>query len=195
MAGVVGAEGPVPGVGTEHQLPQQGGRRLQHGGTVQSIGVVQEAAHKAHALCLPLFAHRGLQGTAVQLVQNGGEGFHIRVLRGAPAEHHGQQRLERGLFTGQGQQELHPQHAGFEFLRLHRRQMDAGQKLCPGDLNHSFTIPFLMGTAKVSTSDIIQRFDGFDTRKTKKDWRRGGLLPTLTSGKMKLPIFYKEATP
>lgn len=44
----------------------------------------------------------------------------------------GQQRVERGLFTGQGQQELHPQHAGFEFLRLHRRQMDARAEAVSG---------------------------------------------------------------
>ena len=94
--GVIGAECSVLGIGPQKQLPQQGGGPLQDRLPLQSVGVVQEAGHKPHALGLSLLTDDGLDDPAVQFVQGGGQGLQVRVVRRPPAEHRGDQGVGRG---------------------------------------------------------------------------------------------------
>ena len=71
----------------QEQLAQQGGCRLHNGLPLQGIGVIQKAGRKAHTLGLPLFAHHRLNGPAIQLIQSGGQGLQVRVLRRPPSKH------------------------------------------------------------------------------------------------------------
>ena len=129
-------EAAVLGSGAQQHLPHQTGGLLQDVGVVQGVGVVQEAAHEADALGLSLLADGGLDGAAVELIQGGGEGLHVGVLPGAPAENIGQEGVGRRRPGVQRRQEGDGEQIALEFIGLHRRQTDAGQQFPVGHLGH-----------------------------------------------------------
>ena len=72
-------------------------------------------------------------------------------------------------------------------LEFHHRQGGQCDGLPHKNLvlvSHEVCVPscLLSWMAKISAPHIIQRFDGFDTRKTKKDWHGGGLPSFPPSG-------------
>lgn len=105
-------------------------------GIVQSVGVVQEAAHEADALGLSLLTDGRLNGTAVELIQGGGEGLHVGMLPCAPAENIGQEGVGRRGLGIQRHHEGNGEQIALEFIGLHRRQTDAGQQFPVGHLGH-----------------------------------------------------------
>ena len=126
---IVGPEDAVFRGGVQQHLAQQGGGGLQNGLPLQGVGVVQETGHKAHALGLALVAHHGLDGSAIQLVQGGGHGLHIRVGPGAPAEHGGDQGILRRRGPVQGGHQSDGQIRAFELVGVDRAQPHAGEQL------------------------------------------------------------------
>ena len=134
--GIVAAEYPLLRAGTEQELPQQGGGLLEDGRAVQGVGVVQKAAQEAHALDLAPGADHRFDGAAVQLVQRGGQGLHVGVRLGAPAEDRGEQGVAGRRRPVQRNQERRPQNAGLEFFGMDRRQMDAGKQFASCRFGH-----------------------------------------------------------
>ena len=128
---------PFPGRAKD-QLSQQGGGRLQNMRVTRHEGVVQEAAPEADALDLPFFADDGLNAAAVQIVQGGGQGLHIRVVLGAPAQNLGQQGVKGGGFLRQWGQKGGGEHGGFEFFRLDHPERYAGGQGSLGDWEHGY---------------------------------------------------------
>ena len=128
----------VPGIGLEEQFSQQGGGGLQDFLPLQCVGVVQKAGREAHALGLPLLADHRLNGPAVELVQGGGQGFHIRVDRRPPAEHRGDQRVGPGGPTVQGGHQGEGQIGALKLVGMHCSQPYPGKKLPARNLRHIF---------------------------------------------------------
>ena len=128
----------------EEQVPQQGRGGLQNRFPARRIGVIQETACKANTLNRPFFTDVGLDGAAVQLVQRGGQGFHIRrPLRSAP-KNEWHQRVQGGRLLPQRGKQRGAQQTGLKFFGMHRRQMNAGHQVLLRYLDHRWTVLSLL---------------------------------------------------
>ena len=125
-------EEPVPGDGPADELSQQGGGGLQQAFAAGGEAVVDEAGHKAHALGLAFFADGVVDPGAIELVQAGGKGPHVRAGGGAPAEDGGEQRVGGGGLPPQGDHELGGEKVCLEFLRREMREEHAAGELRSG---------------------------------------------------------------
>ena len=133
---IVGQEALPHGPGGEEQLAQQGGGGLQDGFSLQGIGVVQKAGHKADTLGLTLLADHRLDGPAIQLVQGGGEGLQIRMGGSAPAEHRGDQGVGGRGLPLQRSHHGQPQIRAFEFIGVDGAQPHTGHQFPSCYLSH-----------------------------------------------------------
>ena len=124
--------------GRQDHLAQELRYGLQELFPAQGVGVVDEAAHKAHALALTLLADGVVQLRAVEPVQAGADGPHVRRAHGAPAEHRRQQGPDGGAAPVQRRQEMGAQEPGFE---LSRREVGEADPLHQFLANHN--CPFL----------------------------------------------------
>ena len=135
---IVREEAAAAGDGRQDHLAHELRHGLQELFPAQGVGVVNEAAHKAHALALALLADGVVQLRAVEPVQSGTDGPHVRRAHGAPAEHRRQQGPDGGAAPVQRRQEMGAQEPGFE---LSRREVGEADPLHQFLANHN--CPFL----------------------------------------------------
>ena len=133
-------EQSAAGVGAQEHLAHKIGHVLQERAAGGDEAVVGKARGEAHGLDLAQFPHDGFDGGAVQVVQPGGEGVHIRKTFRAPAQDAGDESVFRGVFPAQAGQQTDAQKAGFELFRVQTAQPYAGQYLVSDFLqrNHSY---------------------------------------------------------
>ena len=135
---VVREEAAAAGDGLEDHLAQELRHGLQELLAAESVGVVNETAHEAHALALALLADGVVQLGAVEPVQPGADGPHVRRAHGAPAEHRRQQGPDGGAAPVQRRQEMGAQEPGFE---LSRREVGEADPLHQFLANHNWPLP------------------------------------------------------
>ena len=80
----------------------------------------------------------------------------------APPEDRRDQGVAGGRLFLQRQQELQAQHGRFEFVRMHRRQVDAGKKFRSSDFHPFRSVLSIFGLVSVHRG-IIHHFSPFDT--------------------------------
>ena len=140
----------APGGGGEQQTAQQLADLVQNALAAGEKVPLRDAGIEAHTLDIADTAHNRLHRGAVELVHPGGEGLHIRVTGGAPAQNVGNQRVHGRGFPRQLGQQAQAQAGGLEFLRVQGVQPHTGENFGPCQihgapphiLSHYYTTTF-----------------------------------------------------
>ena len=122
-------EQSAPGLGTQEHLSHEVRDRGEDVLALRQIPGVGETGIQSRALDLAHAAHHGNDLRAVQILQPHGDGFHVRALSRAPAEHIGDQRVLRRVLRTQLGQQGDAEAVGLEPVALHDGEHDTGYDL------------------------------------------------------------------